>query len=100
MLRLEKRGRFTPTPSYFEALVAKAILFRSSERIIGGLQLGGYRSQAVAYTLAKLLNATGQRVDLDAIWKSQELSDALATAIEDLGATVHMTRGPGAWEAH
>src|SRR6202034_1753474 len=32
MLRLDKRGRFKPTPEYFEKLVAKAILFRSAEK--------------------------------------------------------------------
>ena len=90
MLRLEKRGRFTPTPSYFEALVAKAILLplRSGSSVDFSWAATGPRPWR---TLAKLLNVTGQRVDLDAIWKSQELSDALATAIEDLGTTVHAT---------
>jgi len=89
MLRLEKRGRFTPTPEYFQALVAKAILFRAAERLIGGLQLGGYRAQTVAYTLAKLLNATSQRVDLDPIWRTQELSAPLTSAIKELAPIVH-----------
>jgi hypothetical protein len=90
MLRLEKRGRsFKPDQPYFEHLVAKAILFRSAEKLISAQQLGGYRAQTVTYTIAKLLNATGQRIDLRAIWRSQELSPALAAAIEDLGPKVH-----------
>ncbi|MDC5696316.1 AIPR family protein [Intrasporangium calvum] len=89
MLRLEKRGRFTLTPEYFQTLVAKAILFRSAERTIGSLQLGGYRAQAVTYTLAKLLNVTAQRVDLDAIWRAQEISSPLVHAIEELASLVH-----------
>lgn len=92
MLRLEKRGRsFKPDQAYFEHLVAKAILFRSAEKLIGALQLGGYRAQTVTYTLAKIFNATGQRVDLRSVWRQQELSPALREAIEDLAPRVHET---------
>ena len=92
MLRLEKRGRaFKPDQPYFEHLVAKAIMFRSAEKLIGALQLGGYRAQTVTYTLAKILNVTGQRVDLRAIWRQQECSPALREAIEDLAPLVHAT---------
>ncbi|BBZ20889.1 AIPR family protein [Mycolicibacterium gadium] len=91
MLRLDKRGRFKPSPEYFEKLVAKAILFRSAEKLIGKLALGGYRSQTVTYTLAKLFNTTGQRIDLQPIWKAQVLPDAVADAITDLAPQVHAT---------
>ena len=91
MLRLDKRGRFKPTPEYFEKVVAKAVLFRSSEKLIGKLGLGGYRAQTITYTLAKLFNATGQRIDLQAIWRTQQLPDALVDAIEDLAPRVHAT---------
>lgn len=90
MLRLKKRGaNYKPDQAYFENLIAKAILFRSAEKLIGSLKLGGYRAQTVTYTLAKLLNATGQQVDLGLIWRSQELSPALTAAIEDLAPLVH-----------
>lgn len=89
MIRLEKRGTFKPDKAYFERLVAKAILFRSAERLIGGQQLGGYRAQTVTYTLAKLLNVTGQRLDLSAVWRTQEVSSATSVAILDLGPRVH-----------
>lgn len=89
-LRLERRGKsFKPDQQYFENLVAKAILFRGTEKLIDAQKLGGYRAQTVVYTLAKLLNSTGQRLNLRSIWLKQELSAALATAIEDLGPKVH-----------
>ncbi len=91
MLRLEARGRFTPDQSYFESLVAKAILFRTAEKLIGALKLGGYRAQTVTYTLARLLNATGQRVDLDDVWRTQTVPEPLQEAIEDLAEQVHRT---------
>lgn len=89
MLRLQKRGRFEPDQLYFERLVAKGILFRRAEKLIGAQNLGGYRAQAVTYTLAKLSNVAGQRIDLDTIWKTQGLSEALESAITDLAPLVH-----------
>lgn len=92
MLRLERlEASFGLDQEYFERLVAKAILFRSAERIIGAQRLGGYRAQTVTYTLGKLLNATGQQLDLRAIWRGQELSPTLSAAIMDLGPKVHAT---------
>ncbi len=90
-IELTKRPKFTPDAAYFEKLVAKAILFRASEKAIGKLHLGGYRAQTVAYTLALLLNRTAQRIDLDRIWATQRLSDELLEAVETLAPMVHET---------
>lgn len=89
MLALEKRGQFAPDQKYFDNLIAKAILFKRAEKIIGGLQLGGYRAQTVTYTLARISHATGQRLDLGRIWREQGLTDALEAAIADLGSITH-----------
>lgn len=89
MLRLEKRGRFEPDQTYFERLVAKGILFRRAEKLVGALNLGGYRAQTVTYTLAKLSHLSGQRIDLAAVWKAQALSPALESAISSLAPVVH-----------
>lgn len=90
MIRLRGRGSsFKPDQKYFEQLVAKAILFRSADHLVKAQKLGGYIAQTVNYTLAKLLNATGQRLDLDAIWREQELSPVLAAAIENLSPKIH-----------
>ncbi|NYE38019.1 hypothetical protein F4692_003164 [Nocardioides cavernae] len=90
MLRIERRGSsFKPDQGYFELLVAKALLFRSAEKLVGSLNLGGYRAQTVTYTLAKLAHATEQRVDLRALWRSQELPAPLAQAILELAPRIH-----------
>lgn len=81
-LRLAQRGKFAVTQAYFERLVAKAIVFRRAERIVSQQQFGGYRANIVTYTIAYISNATGQRVDLDAIWRAQDISPALADTIE------------------
>lgn len=90
MLRIERRGStFKPDQDYFELLIAKALLFRSTEKLVGSLDLGGYRAQTVTYTLAKLAHATEQRLELRAIWRAQELSTPLAEAILELAPRVH-----------
>lgn len=90
MIRLEERGRsFKPDQQYFENLISKAILFRKSERLIGSLNLGGYRAQTVTYTLARLLHDAGQRLDLKRIWRIQGLTEAMTEAIDDLAPRVH-----------
>lgn len=89
MLRLKERPEFTPDRNYFEQLVAKAILFEGTEQIVRRLQLGGYKSQTVAYTVALLSKRTAQQIDLGRLWRAQELPDALADAIEQLAPRVH-----------
>lgn len=81
-LRLAQRGRFQVTQAYFERLVATAILFRRTERIVSQQQFGGYRANIVTYTIGYLANATSQQIDLDSIWQSQNISESLAEAIE------------------
>lgn len=80
-LRLAERGDFTPDSKYYEHLIAKAILFRRTEKLIQMQQYGGYRANIVTYTLAFLSYKTGQRIDLGCIWKEQGLSDALEREI-------------------
>lgn len=85
---LEKRGRFNPDQSYFEKLIAKAILFKSTEQIVRQQKYGGYRANNVAYTLAIISNRTEQRIDLDDIWKKQAISQELSDVITRISAQV------------
>ena len=92
-----KARPFDPTPDTFELLIAKAILWKESERIIGGQRYGGYRANLVAYSVAKLAHATGQRIDLRQIWRDQALSAPLTDAIADLSGiawSVLTEKGP------
>lgn len=70
-----------PEQSQFEELCAKALLFRTAEKLIGRLDLGGYRANVVAYSLAWLARATDGRIDLKKIWQRQAVGEALQLAI-------------------
>src|SRR5439155_8660159 len=88
-LRLKSRSSFVPDTEYFKKLVAKALLFRVAEKLIGALHLGAYRSQNIPYTLGLIYQRTAHRIDLDMIWNTQMLSPALSEAIEHVAPKVH-----------
>ena len=87
MIRLGEQAPLVDT-AYCERLIAKAILFRATERIITAQGFQGFRANIVTYTIARLANDTGQRVDLDRIWREQKLSLALTNAIDELSRRV------------
>lgn len=90
---------------YFQRLVAKAILFRTAEKLVGTQGYGGFRANIVTYTLAWLSHSTAQRIDLEAIWRDQKLSESLCDAITIVSkeANEHIVnpppnrRNPGEW---
>jgi hypothetical protein len=79
---LEENGEPNVTPEYFSQVVARAILFKTAERTVSKLDLGGYRANIVAYSVAWLAEKSDFRIDLDEIWKRQVLPDDLCKAIE------------------
>lgn len=88
-IRLRERGRIDVDARYFEHLIAKAIIFDRADRIIRDHNFGGYKANIVTYTIAWISNYTSQRIDLDKIWKSQDISVALLNTILDVSTAVH-----------
>jgi hypothetical protein len=84
MMRLPERAISVPDATYFERLVAKAILFKVTDRIVARMQFGGYKANITSYTIARLSHATGQRLDLAEIWARQDLDNDLRDAIASL----------------
>ena len=58
---------------------------------------GGYRANIVTYTLAYLAHQTAHRIDLERIWRDQDISEALSDAIVQASHEVHtvLTKPPG-----
>ncbi len=52
--------------AYCQRLIAKAILFRATEKIVSAQQFGGYRANIVTYTIAMLSHDTGSGSTLTA----------------------------------
>lgn len=87
-LRVNEHKAMLPDEKYYQNLVAKAIMFRRTEKLVQQQQYGGYRANIVTYTLAYLSYKTAQRIDLEKIWKEQSLSQDLEQAIVDVSAIV------------
>ena len=88
MLRLKERKGFVPDELYYQNLIAKAILFRQTEKLVQKQQYGGYRANIVTYTLAFLSFKTAQRIDLERIWKEQALTPSLECEIIEISKFV------------
>ena len=76
-------------PAYFRHLVAKAKLFKTAEKVFSNMELQGYRAQSVAYAVAWLSEASGQRIDLNRIWDQQRVSTALCEALGVVARAAH-----------
>lgn len=87
-IRLAERGNFVPDATYYERLIAKAILFRRTEKLVQQQKYGGYRANIVTYTIAYLSYVTGQRIDLETIWRTQSLTPALEENIIEVSKFV------------
>ncbi|MFO1482349.1 MAG: AIPR family protein [Verrucomicrobiaceae bacterium] len=75
----ESTDRWEPSPEEFKRYIGKAILFRDVQRIVKEDEsITAYRINVTAYIVALLAERTARRIDLDAIWKRQAISPALA----------------------
>ena len=79
--------------AYFREAIAKAIVFRSTEKIVSNQSWyqGGYRANIVAYTIAKLANEVARMkksVDFESIWKHQAISESMERTLAEVGEVV------------
>ena len=80
--------------AWYRLAVAKAIIFKSAERIVSAQPWyqGGYRANVVAYTIAKIAHDVADRdraVDFDSIWRLQSQGTAMDEAVSTAAAQVH-----------
>ena len=80
--------------SWYREAVAKAIVFKATERLVSEQPWyqGGYRANIVAYAIAKIAHDVDEReraVDFQAIWRRQEPTPAIKGALTAAAETVH-----------
>lgn len=71
---------------WFKRMIAKAITFRATEKLVSAANWyeGGYRANIVTYAIAKLVRDaqdTSMVIDLDAVWRHQDVSPDLEAAL-------------------
>lgn len=79
---------------YFKRIVARALLFRSAERLVSAQPWynGGYRANIVAYTLAvlgEIVRRRGKTAPYSRIWNAQSVDAATEAAIVALATAVN-----------
>lgn len=78
---------------FFKESIAKAILFKKlDKKIMKQVWYGGYKANIVTYTIAKfrhVLDGKKKHLDLQAIWKSQELTEDLLNNLLDIAEKVN-----------
>lgn len=89
ILRLDEENEIQPDEEYFRKLIAKAIMFKISDKLINQQKYGGYKANIVTYTLALISFLTLKRIDLEKIWKEQTISPALEEFIIEISRLVH-----------
>lgn len=90
-IRMSQQKRKLPDEQYYHNLIAKAIMFRRTEKLVSQQKYGGYRANIVTYTLAFLSYKTAQRINLERIWKEQALTEALEKEIVEVSKFIQQT---------
>ena len=71
-----------PSQFYFRRIVALAALYQATrEKVAREEKFSAYRANIIAYTVAYMSMATEKRVDLDAIWRNQAVSDSIVECV-------------------
>lgn len=81
---------------FFKETVAKAIVFRAVDRMVGRADWyredRGYKANIVTYTIAKFLydlkNSREAELDLDLIWRTQSVSEDIMKALDSLAQKI------------
>ena len=89
-----KKSKNDFNEEWYREAIAKAIVFRATERIVSAQPWyqGGFRANIVAYTIARISHQVGTRkrsVDFQAIWRRQEPGPVLQRAIAVVSKGVH-----------
>lgn len=79
---------------YYQEAIAKAIVFRSVERLVSEQPWyeGGYRANVVAYAISKLAHDVGQgggSINFESVWRTQEISPRLQDVLVISAKAVH-----------
>ena len=88
----EVNPQLLPDEGFFKKLVAKIIIWKSLERIVGRqnreLDLQAYRGQIVAYVFSYYVLKVASKIDLVEIWNNQAISEYMEEVFKDLSMIV------------
>lgn len=74
---------FIPDGDFYKSLIAKAIIYKSAEKIARKHKFPNARANAVAYTVALIAFKTVGRLNLMSIWERQAIAEVMEQLIFD-----------------
>lgn len=78
-----------PDETYYRDLIAKIIILKRTEKVARQIGFSAYRANAVCYTVSLLAYRTAGRVNLETIWRDQDVSRALEATMRSWMPAVH-----------
>lgn len=72
---------FLPNVLEFKRMIAKAILFKATQKLVRSL-VPAFQANVASYTVSLLANRLGDRFDLEKIWLLQDISPQLKEQIQ------------------
>lgn len=81
-LLASRNDDWVPDQTFYRQLVAKAILFRSAQKIIRAEKFPAHQANIDAYLVSYLSWRTSQALDLEGIWQAQRISPQLADMLK------------------
>jgi hypothetical protein len=82
-------GKEFPTLNDYKSLIAKAILFNTSQKIIR-TKYKAFQANITVYTLSIVFLKLGSKIDFNSIWENQCLSHTFQQLIANLSEEVHV----------
>jgi len=73
---------WAPDDKFYKDLIAKAIIFRTVQKLVRQEKFPAYQANIVTYTVSYFSRLCGGTVDLGLIWKNQRLSPGLEALLQ------------------
>ena len=87
-LEIMKKQNVEPDVKFFKHLIAKAILFKTVDKIVDDLNFGGYKANIVTYTLSYFAYINSGDLNFYKIWEEQDVSNELRDKFTELSKIV------------
>lgn len=72
------------TPALYKELIARVILNRKVQSVVETMGLKGYKANVIYYSTAMLNLLYGSKIDLQEVWKKQNVSDKWDNVIKEI----------------
>lgn len=87
--RLAENKSVTPDETYFKQLISKAILWKQTYNQVKSLKLGSNYNADVPYIISLISHKTAMRIDLEQIWKEQDVPELWKVSVDEVAPLVH-----------